>query len=215
MKAKQAGFTLIEVMVAVVVLSVLLSIGVPNFRDFIRNARLSAAANDFISATNLARAEAIKRNRPASVCSRTLGEDTCDDGGDFRDGWLVFVDLDADGDIDDDDEILDTHGALPDSIQRVTVTEPGVDPDDEDTVVWSASDVSVVTYATNGFRTAAAGGLPGSIAVTFCDARNNVVVSSSDELMLSAARTVDVSALGRVQALRDYDAIDLRKGCAE
>ena len=45
MKAKQPGFTLIEMMLAISVLAVLLAVGVPNFRDFVRNSRMTSAAN--------------------------------------------------------------------------------------------------------------------------------------------------------------------------
>ena len=48
MKAKQGGFTLLEMMIAITLLAVLLSFGLPNFRDFVRNARMAAAANDLI-----------------------------------------------------------------------------------------------------------------------------------------------------------------------
>lgn len=213
MKAKQSGFTLVELMFVVVIGAILLSVGVPNFRDFVRNARLSAAANDLITATNLARSEAIKRNRPVSVCSRTSGADTCD-GGDFSDGWLVFLDLDGDGAIDGDDEVIERHRALPDSIEQVSVTSPEVDADG-DLVGWAASDVSEFTYAPNGFRIAAAGALPVAVAITLCDVRGNAAVSGSGADALSAARSVDISQLGRVQVLREKALVETRGGCPE
>jgi type IV fimbrial biogenesis protein FimT len=44
MKAKQTGFTLIELMFTIIVLAVLLGLAVPNFRDFLRNSRLTTTA---------------------------------------------------------------------------------------------------------------------------------------------------------------------------
>ena len=73
MKAKQAGFTLIELMFTIVVLAVLLGIGVPNFRDFVRNSRLTSAANDLLTDVNLARSEAVKRRVPVTLCKSANG----------------------------------------------------------------------------------------------------------------------------------------------
>ena len=72
MKAKQSGFTLVELMFTITVLAVLLGIGVPNFRDFIRNSRMTAAANDLLADLNLARSEAVKRR-----VAVTLGNGVC------------------------------------------------------------------------------------------------------------------------------------------
>jgi prepilin-type N-terminal cleavage/methylation domain-containing protein len=214
MKAKSAGFTLIELLVTVFLLAVLLSLGTPSFRDFIRNARMTAAANDLVTATNLARSESIKRNRPVSICSRKAADDECD-GGDFSDGWLVFMDLDSDGDVDVDDEILDRRDGIPPSISLVTITTPTIDPDDEDSTIWEAADVSELIYGPNGFRLAAGGALPVAVAIAFCDDRGNTTTSSSDDLDISAARAIDVSILGRTQVLRDVTAIGTREGCAQ
>jgi prepilin-type N-terminal cleavage/methylation domain-containing protein len=210
MKANNAGFTLIELMFTIIVLAVLLGVGLPNFRDFIRNARLSSAANDLIAAVNLARSESIKRRVPVSVCSRTEGGETCD-GGNFSTGWIVFADTDGDGEVDDGDEVLKERGALADSISVVAVTEP--DPDEPGD--WQPSAVSEFTYAPSGFRILAGGGLPGDVAVTFCDDRLNKVIARSDEAEISAGRVVDVSMLGRAQVIRDAGEIDTRAGCAK
>ena len=40
MKTQSAGFTLIEMMVTIIVLALLLAVGIPGFRDFMRNSRM-------------------------------------------------------------------------------------------------------------------------------------------------------------------------------
>ncbi|MDR1887811.1 MAG: GspH/FimT family pseudopilin [Zoogloeaceae bacterium] len=55
------GFTLIELMVAVALVAILLSLAVPSFRDTILKNRVSAATSDLVAALDMARSEAIKR----------------------------------------------------------------------------------------------------------------------------------------------------------
>lgn len=210
MKAKNAGFTLVELMFTIVVLAVLLGIGLPNFRDFVRNSRLTSAANDLIAAVNLARSESIKRRVPVSVCSRKPGAAACD-GGDFSTGWIVFVDPNGNGDRDDGGEVLKERDALANSIAVVSVTEP--DADDPGT--WQDSAVSEFIYAPNGFRMIAGGGLPGDVAVTFCDDRLNKVIARDEASEISAGRVVDISVLGRAHVIRDAGEIDTRAGCVK
>jgi prepilin-type N-terminal cleavage/methylation domain-containing protein len=209
MKHKQGGFTIVELMFTIVIIGVLLGLGAPNFRDFLRNARLSAAANDMIGALNLARSESVKRRFPMSVCSSNGG--TSCDNGNFSKGWIVFVDVDGDGTVDSGDEVIEKRGAVPDSITIVSVTEP--DPDKPGS--WTTSAVSEFTYAPNGFRIVAAGGVPGDVAVTFCDDRLNKVISGGAGTKISAGRVIDVSNLGRAHVLRDASEITERAGCTK
>jgi type IV fimbrial biogenesis protein FimT len=60
--APQRGLTLIEVMIAVLIASLLLTFGVPMFNDYSTNARLREAGNTLLAEANFAQSEAIKRN---------------------------------------------------------------------------------------------------------------------------------------------------------
>lgn len=92
------GFTLVELMVTLVVIAILLTVGVPNMSNFLKNNRLTSATNGFVSSLNLARSEAIKRGRNATLCVST-DQATCT-GANWALGWLAWVDLDADGNLD-------------------------------------------------------------------------------------------------------------------
>jgi len=87
--SKENGFTLIELMVTLAVAAILLTVGVPSFRDFIMNNRLISAANEFTAAVNLARSAAIKDQRNAYITSGA--------GTNWGAGWRVWVDLNNDG----------------------------------------------------------------------------------------------------------------------
>ena len=88
---RRRGFTLLELMVAVAVLSILVGLGVPAFNDTIRNNQLAAAGSDLISALTLARSEALKRSIRVSVCAAE-DQDNCATGTDWSKGWIVFTD---------------------------------------------------------------------------------------------------------------------------
>lgn len=77
---KQRGFTLAEVLVVVAVVGILAAIAAPNLSDMVRRQRLKTAAFDVFSSLNLARSEAIKRNRQVSMRPN---------GGDWARGWLI------------------------------------------------------------------------------------------------------------------------------
>ena len=84
------GFTLIELMVAIMVLSILLGIAVPSFRDAALGSRLTGYANDLVAGVQIARSEAIKRNAPVTLCASEDGE-TCGTDAGWEVGWVVLA----------------------------------------------------------------------------------------------------------------------------
>ena len=118
---KLRGFTLIELMVTLAVAAILMTVGIPNLQDLIRNNRLTAATNAFVSSLNIARSEAIKQGRNATVCvSDTAIQNSCT-GTNWQKGWLVWVDSDQDGNLDYPAEVIRTVQPLASSIQIVSV----------------------------------------------------------------------------------------------
>ena len=85
----QSGFTMVELLVALAVLSVLASLAAPSFGGAIKNARLSSNYNDLVGAMQLARSEAVKLSGNVVVCARDT-DSSC--GLDWANGWLVFID---------------------------------------------------------------------------------------------------------------------------
>ena len=95
--ARERGFTMMELLVAVSIAAVLFAIGVPMYRNASLGARLSAAANNLLASVQLARSEAIKRNVQVTLCASSDGT-TCAGGGGWEQGWIV-VDTVADPDV--------------------------------------------------------------------------------------------------------------------
>lgn len=66
-RGRQSGFTLIELMVTLVVLTVLAMLAAPSFASLIDKSRLRGATDDLVSLLNSARASAIKFQRDVNV----------------------------------------------------------------------------------------------------------------------------------------------------
>lgn len=106
------GVTLIELLVALSVFSILLTVGVPSFSQFTTSTRLSSYANTLFSHMALARSEAIKRNARVAIC-KSSDSSTCASSGDWSQGWVVFVDLDNSASIGSGEQVITTAPALP------------------------------------------------------------------------------------------------------
>lgn len=101
---RQNGFTLIELMTAVGLTGLLLSMAVPAMDSFVSNARQTGAINDFVSSIHLARSTAITTNTRVTVCPSANGV-TCENT-DWDRGWIVFSDLDSDQIVDLNETIV-------------------------------------------------------------------------------------------------------------
>ncbi len=91
-----SGFTMIEVMITLVVVSILLSVAVPSLDSMIKNSRLSSRMNSIITDIHFSRSEAVKRGTTVIMC-RSANPDAITPacGGTqktWTDGYLVFAD---------------------------------------------------------------------------------------------------------------------------
>jgi type IV fimbrial biogenesis protein FimT len=92
MNSRQTGFTIIELMITLLVLSILLAAAVPTFRDFTRNNRIVAAQNDLVTAMSVARSEAIRRSADVILCPiNNPSNPACIAGNDWTNGWMVQI----------------------------------------------------------------------------------------------------------------------------
>ena len=84
------GFTLIEIMITIVVLSILLGLAVPAFKSFMQNDQQWVQTNNLTLSLNTARSDAIKSDLAAGakVCSSTNGVNCT--GTPWNQGWIVL-----------------------------------------------------------------------------------------------------------------------------
>lgn len=86
------GFSLPELLITIAVASILLGVAVPSFGNLMASNRLTTQANDFVSAINFARSEAIKRNRTMSLCrASSKSASTCVTSTGKWEHWLILT----------------------------------------------------------------------------------------------------------------------------
>lgn len=227
MKTRNRGFTLLELMVVIVVASILLGVAVPALGDWIRNARLTSAANDLVASLHYARSESIKRRLPVVFCASANAIDTalpdCSGSAELTGtGWIVFVDGNRNGDVDgpsfDDvngngvqDPAEDTNGNGEldpgEDIDGDGVLDPAELPIPAEEVIQRHDAVhpSLVAAEVDGLPllvTYLDTGFPASgtgFAIVACDSRGNRSAGGN----LSTARAITLSPLGRPAVTRD------------
>lgn len=189
MRGRESGFTLLELMVVLAIAGLLMAVAIPAMGDFIRNGRITGAANDVMAALHFTRSEATKRRMPVTLCTSANAVQanntanpsaTCANSA-LLTGWIAFVDLNQSGQRDAGELILLNHAPM-------------------NALITARSSVSPfrVTYLQSGFalNTNAA-------RLVLCDERGNE--PSGGEL--SSARGILVSVTGRAGVTRDMGEI--------
>ncbi len=94
-----SGFTLAELMIGLAIAGVLLFLAGTTFQYWVPRLQQRNEAEALVQALHLARSEAIKRGHRVDLCP-SADQATCDSTGRWELGWLLFADLDHDGDRD-------------------------------------------------------------------------------------------------------------------
>lgn len=122
------GFTLVEAMVVLTISGLLLAVGLPELANFSARRATAAQANTLASHLRLARAEAIKRALPVTICPSLTPEGVgpnCDGGAnDWASGWIIFSDAGVLGAVDAGDRVISVQPAWANS-GGISSTSPG------------------------------------------------------------------------------------------
>lgn len=136
-RAAQAGFTLIELCIALAVAGILVAVAMPAMASFHARTAVAAQANGLMSALRLAKQEAMTRGELVSVCAMDpatvdSAEPGClPSGRDWSAGWIVFIDRGERGDIGDGDRVVsmsqsgDNKGSALGTLRYVTFRPAG------------------------------------------------------------------------------------------
>jgi type IV fimbrial biogenesis protein FimT len=120
------GFTLVELMVALAIMSILVMAAAPNFSAAVKRNRIESQLKDLAGHVKLARSEAISRSRTVTIC-RSSDQATCSAAaplGDWSIGWITFLDINGNATVDGDDIVLRVHDGLDQNILTVTDSNP-------------------------------------------------------------------------------------------
>jgi type IV fimbrial biogenesis protein FimT len=90
----ESGFSIIEFLMAMLIVAIIAAIGIPSFKYVTASNRISSEINGLLADLRFARVEAIKEGLPVTVCASTDGL-TCNGsagGGVWTSGWIIFSD---------------------------------------------------------------------------------------------------------------------------
>jgi type IV fimbrial biogenesis protein FimT len=180
----QAGFTLYELMITLVIAGIVLSFGMSNLTQYTKNSRMTATANDLHAAFFMARSESSRGKTNITVCasaSPLAANSDCD--GTWDQGYIVFIDTDGD---------LLRAGATETILRSHDAIETGV-------TLAVANNATYFSFASSGLGRGNVGLVPAVTQIVMCDDRGNVIAAGGN----SAARLFVATPLGRATILRD------------
>jgi type IV fimbrial biogenesis protein FimT len=100
LNARQAGITLIELMVITAIAAVLLSTAIPSLGSLVQENRITGISNYLLTNLHYARHEAVFRRTYVAACPSDDLQ-TCSGHNRWDLGWIVFVDDSRNGQPDD------------------------------------------------------------------------------------------------------------------
>ena len=185
----QAGFTLYELLITMVIVGVVLSFGLANLSDFNRNGRMTATANDLHAAFHMARSESARAKTNITICgSADPMNAAADCDGAWNQGYIVFIDTNGD---------LLRAGASETILRRHDAIAIGVN-------FRVSNNATYFSFASSGLGRGDVGGVPSITQVVMCDERGNITGAGGN----SAARLFVATPLGRATILRDKTLIE-------
>jgi type IV fimbrial biogenesis protein FimT len=183
-----SGFSLIELIVTLSVVSILAFVAVPSIKNILKDHRLSGYTNDLVADLNTARSEAIKRATPVTLC-KTLNPQNSSPACNttaanaWTTGRIMFVDADSDGVVDSGEQVLRLRQGLDDQNSAIKGAGNGTVTDTANRVTFRSDGTSTLI---ENILTAIA-----ETQITVCDDRG-----------ATQKRALEISAGGRVRSLQ-------------
>jgi len=106
---KKHGFTLIEMMIALAIVALLLTVVAPNVTTILQQNRVAADINSISAAAQFARFTAVDEQVDVTLCP-TANYSTC--SGNWSDAKMVFIDNDGNGSRNGTETLLTTADAV-------------------------------------------------------------------------------------------------------
>lgn len=99
------AFTLVELITALAMISIVLAIGVPGIGSLLDNSRITSTINNMVRHLHYARSEAVRHGLAVVLCPSSAGL-SCDDSFHWEHGFIVFADRDGNREPNDGEKIL-------------------------------------------------------------------------------------------------------------
>ena len=181
MNKNNHGFTLIELIVTLAVVSILLLTGIPMLNQMTTSNRLVTQINSIAGSLSVARSESIKRGESITLCGSTDGS-TCDTSN-WESGWIVFTDADNNAVLNSATELM---LKIVDQFSGGTTLR--LSQSDSASIMRYRSDGSLRDQNSDATRTDKG-------TFTLCDSSASV----------TKAKAINVNPLGRVSRAEDTD----------
>ena len=172
---RHAGFTLLELMIAVTVASVLMALAIPSFKYVTASNRVSSEVNAMLGDFQFARAEAIKEGQTVTMCSSNNGT-TCAGTNTWSFGWIVFNDP-------NNNQLVDAPAEVVMRVQHAMGAG--------DTFVAS-NNIKSVTFNREGFAI----GIPAGVLLTLHDSTANIAYSRCLKVTLIGQMSTQLHGTG-------------------
>ena len=112
MNDKIKGFTLIELMAVIAIVSILFGIGIPSMQRLITKSEVASRVNQMVGLLNYSRVYSVSNNVVVTLCPSANGQ-TC--SKDWSQGQMVFTDINKNHVKDEEDIILRVAPQLPEN----------------------------------------------------------------------------------------------------
>jgi len=119
----QSGITLIELMVAVVVIAIILALASPDYNTVKLKNEAINVTGELSTALQLARTMAVTRGLPSGFCASS-DQATC--SGSWSDGWIIFVDENRNNTMDGVEAPVQVYKTGTENFINITSTHPAI-----------------------------------------------------------------------------------------
>ena len=173
------GFTLLELLITVSITAIVVAMAAPSFTDVLDDNILLTQTNQFATAINVARSEAVKRNSRVLICKRAGNQCATSNAANWEDGWIIFAD-------DNDNNIVDTG-------EEISILDP----------LRTNYTLRADSIDTNWLAFSASGKASSNVATIFTGIAFRLCSPDQDT---TTARSLDMNAVGRTQISRGVTA---------
>ena len=111
-----SGFTLIELIITLSIISILLTIVAPSMMNTLAKNKVVSESNNLVTALQLGRSEAIRSSQRTVIC-KSINGTQCSTSADWKDGWLLFHDLNNNETVDNGEQIIRVNSQIDERLE--------------------------------------------------------------------------------------------------